>query len=463
MWGATYSSLAPASVSTGNRYVFAESATQVITFTTTDESKIYGNTATITDNYTIASSGIAGLENVYNEIVSGGSVSISDVFSVNPTFATTDLSDNPSDGTVVAANVGTYKIIASDGTVNSGYSLSFINSGRLTINRKEITVTAADKTKTYGDANPVLTYAVTEDLTGLASVTGDLATTATTTTNVGDVTITQGTVTNATNANYDITFVNGTLTIEKADLIITADNNSKEYGDTFVFNGDEFTSLGLQNDQTIGSVTLKVGDSSSVPVNTNAGSYVITPSLATGGTFDIGNYDITYTPGTFTVSRKVLTLSATKTYDGTVDLTGYVTIGGLIGTQTLNYSNATAQYSNVSDANNYIKTIDISNGENGGIITNYSLPELNSANASVTINKAILTVKAANESIIFSQSDPLFTAIYSGFKNGENITALSGAASFTRATGTDAGDYNITYNGNLSSSKLYYCVRGKYF
>ena len=123
----------------------------------------------------------------------------------------------------------------------------------------------------------------------------------------------------------------------------------------------------------------------------------------------------------------------------------------MIGTQTLNYSNATAQYSNVSDANNYIKTIDISNGENGGIITNYSLPELNSANASVTINKAILTVKAANESIIFSQSDPLFTAIYSGFKNGENITALSGAASFTRATGTDAGDYNIMYNGNLSA------------
>jgi autotransporter-associated beta strand protein len=270
VWGATYSSLVPASVSTGNRYVFAESATQVITFTTTDENKIYGNTATITDNYTIASSGIAGLENVYNEIVSGGAVSISDVFSVNPTFVTTDLSDNSSDGTVVAANVGTYKIIASDGTIKSGYSVSFVNSGQLTISKKDITVTAANKTKSYGDSNPSLTFTTDADLTGLASVSGSLATTATTTTTVSDVAITQGTVINTNNSNYNITFVNGTLRINKLDIEVTAENKTKTYGEANPV-------LTFTVDENLAGLVDIVGDITTIATDTtNVGDVAIT-------------------------------------------------------------------------------------------------------------------------------------------------------------------------------------------
>src|SRR5690606_9635092 len=37
---------------------------------------------------------------------------------------------------------------------------------------------------------------------------------------------------NATSGNYEITPVNGTLTIGKAPLTITADNQSRKYGDT---------------------------------------------------------------------------------------------------------------------------------------------------------------------------------------------------------------------------------------
>ena len=41
-----------------------------------------------------------------------------------------------------------------------------------------------------------------------------------------------------------------------AALAITANNASKTYGQTLTFAGTEFTSLGLQNGETIGSVTL---------------------------------------------------------------------------------------------------------------------------------------------------------------------------------------------------------------
>jgi hypothetical protein len=79
--------------------------------------------------------------------------------------------------------------------------------------------------------NPALTYTVTQDLSNLTPLSGSVVTTATATTNVGTVDITQGTLTNANNSNYDITFVNGTLTINKKPINITADDKSKTYGD----------------------------------------------------------------------------------------------------------------------------------------------------------------------------------------------------------------------------------------
>src|ERR1019366_796925 len=62
-----------------------------------------------------------------------------------------------------------------------------------------------------------------------------------------------------------------------------------------------FSSGGLQNSDTIGSVTLAVsanGGATNAPV----GSYTITPSAATGGTFSAANYNITYNTGILTVT-----------------------------------------------------------------------------------------------------------------------------------------------------------------
>jgi len=45
--------------------------------------------------------------------------------------------------------------------------------------------------------------------------------------------------------NYDVTLVdNVTGEITKADLTITANNQAKTYGETFVFDGTEFTPWG---------------------------------------------------------------------------------------------------------------------------------------------------------------------------------------------------------------------------
>jgi len=69
------------------------------------------------------------------------------------------------------------------------------------------------------------------------------------------------------------------------------------------------TSSGFAEQETIGSVTLaSSGAAASAGV---AGSpYAITPSAATGGTFNASNYSITYNKRTLTVNPKALTVTA---------------------------------------------------------------------------------------------------------------------------------------------------------
>ena len=84
-------------------------------------------------------------------------------------------------------------------------------------------------------------------------------------------------------SNYTITYVNGTLTVNPAALTITANNASKTYGQTATLPGTAFTTSGLVNGDTVGSVTETStgcgGD------GRRSGPYAIVPSAAT---FSVG-------------------------------------------------------------------------------------------------------------------------------------------------------------------------------
>jgi hypothetical protein len=56
--------------------------------------------------------------------------------------------------------------------------------------------------------------------------------------------------------NYTLSYVEGALSVTQAGLTITANNQSKEYGNAFTFGGTEFTSAGLLNGDAISSVSL---------------------------------------------------------------------------------------------------------------------------------------------------------------------------------------------------------------
>src|SRR5207237_4687500 len=126
----------------------------------------------------------------------------------------------------------------------------------IVINKKHLTVTADDKTRTYGAANPTFTATITGFVTGetAAVVSGSptfsgTGPSSTATTTVGNHVITPAVATLSA-TNYDFTpLVNGTLTITKAHLTVTADAKSRAYGAA----NPTFTATisGCVNDETL--------------------------------------------------------------------------------------------------------------------------------------------------------------------------------------------------------------------
>ena len=115
-----------------------------------------------------------------------------------------------------ASNVGTYAISASGGSAIgvSGQAYRFIDApGTLTVTPRAVTVTADTQSRIYGDANPVLTYQVGgAGLVNGDTLSGALATPATSASNVGMYGITQGslgspnyTISSFTGANLNVT------------------------------------------------------------------------------------------------------------------------------------------------------------------------------------------------------------------------------------------------------------------
>ena len=135
-------------------------------------------------------------------------------------------------------------------------------------------------------------------------------------------------------SNYTITYENGTLTVTPGGtLTITATNASKIYGQTLSFAGTEFTVTGLQNGDTVTSVTLS---STGAAQSATVSAYPIVVSAAVGS--GLGNYTIVYDTGTLTVNPAPLSITAnntgkavgtTKTFAGTeFTESGLVTTNG---------------------------------------------------------------------------------------------------------------------------------------
>ncbi|MBO7593000.1 MAG: carbohydrate-binding protein [Bacteroidaceae bacterium] len=156
---------------------------------------------------------------------------------------------------------------------------------------ESVTITADSKSMVYGDNVPQLTYKT--EGTSLSG-TPQLSTTATKTSAVGTYTIKVG---KGTVINTSVTYVDGTLTITKAPLNITAKSYTIKQGEALPAFAATYS--GFKNSETESVLTKKPTFSCSATSASAPGTYDIVVSGA-----EAGNYDISYVKGTLTIEKK---------------------------------------------------------------------------------------------------------------------------------------------------------------
>ncbi|MGF7042248.1 MBG domain-containing protein [Mucilaginibacter lappiensis] len=407
-----------------------------LTITANNATKTYGS---VNPALSVSYSGFVGTDNASS-------------LTTAPTVSTTAIPNSP---------VNTYPITAS-GAVSSNYTIVY-KPGVLTVTSAALTITANNAAKTYGSANPALSVSysgfVGTDNASSLTTAPTVSTTAITNSPVNTYPITAS---GAVSTNYTIVYKPGVLTITTAALTITANNKNKPYGQTITGGAGSaaFTSTGLVNSETIGSVTIAYGTgaAANAAVNTYTGSVVA--SAATGGTFTPGNYHITYVAGNIVVSRATLTITAnnqSKIYGAanpalSVSYSGFVNGDNSASLTTKPAVVTTATVT--SAAGTYPITA------SGAAIANYNIVY---APGTLTINKAMLTITADNKSRLYGTPNPVLTATYSGFVNGDNQAGLITQPILkTVATINSApGNYPVTASGAVSPNYSFNYVSGK--
>ena len=326
----------------------------------------------------------------------------------------------------------------------SGYIV--YGSTTFTINPKPLTITANPKTIIYGDApaNDGVTYGDFAGTETSAVLTGTLAY-AYNYEQYGDAGEYAITPSGLSNDNYDITFVNGKLTVNPKEVGLTWSTPT-----SFPYDGSSHAPTANVNDADLvnGDVvgvtvtpTAKEGSSLTDGNAINAGNYTATASALTGE--KAGNYTLpAANTADFTISPASLAIVANnmeKAY-GTADPTLTYTMEPetLVSGNTI--TGALAREAGETMGTYAIGQGDLSAG------SNYTITF---TGANFTITKGLLTVTAKPKTITYGEGPSNDGVAYEGFANSENESVLGGtlAYAYDYTQYGDAGNYTITPSG----------------
>ena len=271
-------------------------------------------------------------------------------------------------GTFDDKNVGNVRVVTiSDHalTGNDAFNYVLAISGQQTyaianITPATLTAIYAGENIVYGDS-PALIIMVTGFVNGEDENTAtnySAPSFASVPTGVGTHTITPS---GGSADNYVFDYVEGTLTISKRSLEITAGSGSKTYdGTPLENNGYTVTGGSLVSGDSISSVTV-------IGSQTNAGSSdnIASDAVIMNGFDDVtANYNITYVNGTLTVNKATITIlgitAENKVYNGNTEaVLNYdgVTIAGVITGDVVTITSATGAFADKNVGNGKLVTI----------------------------------------------------------------------------------------------------------
>lgn len=329
-------------------------------------------------------------------------------------------------GATMAVEAGDTITLYADATITAKYVV-------------KASVTADDKSMTYGEEVPELTYTpdvpdgytLTTPTLSLGDYNAETGTRAIILSNawVADV---NGTALDA--AQLELTVNNGTLTVAKRNITISAKPVTSEYTGSAVDATDsEITSGSLVEGDTVKSVEYTGG-----PVNVGTGTS--TPSAAVivdaNGNDVTANYNITYSGAEVTVSKYsgevvITAKDATKPYDGSaLTASNDVTVSGLLGSDTVDATVSGEATVPGKDGTAKIGDYVIKNAAGEKVNDNYANIKLVDGKLSVT--KRDITVTTGSASKAYDK------------------TALT----------TKADDYSITSGSLVSGQKLTLALSG---
>ena len=369
----------------------------------------------------------------------GGAANDGKPYSGDTVSLTGTASGTFNDKDVLDANTVSFTGLSLSGTNASNYTLTVHDSAAHSISTKPLTVSYTGVNRVY-DRTTNATVTTADD-----RVTNDVLT-INRTASFADKVVGTGKVvsigsvnlTGTDAANYSVS-ASGSSSANITAQALTISGSSAAHKE---YNGNTNASVTAG---TLGQVI--AGDTVTVSANglfdnKNVGTgKTVAASYSLAGT-DAANYSLAPENLSANIGARTVSLSASRVYDGTTSLgAGVVTLGNLVGSETLTYSGAAGNDAHVATAAKYISAITLANGTNDGVVSNYQLPALNNANAPVTITAKTLTPSLSNSGV---------TKTYDGATSAPG--AYTPSYSFSGLVANDTAA-SLTHTGAVYNSK----------
>jgi gliding motility-associated-like protein len=398
-------------------------------------------TLALNSNYNLTYSG-ANLTIGQKAITVSATAASKNYGEADPTFAYT--TDVPLIGTDAftgsltrdpGENVASYAINQGTLALSSNYNLRYTGAS-LTVGQRVITVTVNSQTKTYGDTNPVLTYSFRPSLITGDSFSGNLSRELGE--KIGSYAINQGTL--ALNTNYTLNYTAADLVINKKTITVTANAQSKTYGNVDPELTYSFSPALISGDSFTGILNRAPGE--------RTGTYAIDQGTLTLST----NYILNYAGAALTIAYKTLTIAVddqSKVY-GSANPVLSVSYSGFVNGDS--QSNITTQPVISTTATSAAGAGSYTIIASGAVVPGYTV---NYVDGTLTINKAPLKVTADSKSRNYGAANPALTVSYSGFVNGDSQSNLTTQATATTTATTNSAPGSTTITAGGASSANY--------
>ncbi len=334
--------------------------------------------------------------------------------------------------------VGSYPTSCS-GAVDNNYTIAY-SAGSLSVTPAPLSITASSDSITYGGTPS----AITPIASGLVnnesdSVLGPVLTCGTTVVPTTPVGTYSSNCTGASDSNYAVTYVAGTVQVVQAPLVVAASSGSMSYGSTPPTITPTYTGFvnGEHADVFNNAPVCATTATSSSPV----GTY---PSSCSGGSDN--NYAFSYVAGQVVVGPSVLVISAssgTSTYGGspsavTPSYSGFV--NGDTAASLTSHPTCTSLATAASPVGSYANTC------SGAADPNYTIDYVAGSQHVVA---ASVTVQASSATMVYGSNPPAITPTVTGLVNGQGVSVLgTGLHCSTAATSSsNVGSYASTCSG----------------